>query len=235
MNKHGERPQPIPFDAIAHRYDFLNRLLSFRIDQLWRRKLVRRLPKGEQFHILDVATGTADLALMAARRNGCRVTGCDVSEKMMAIGRKKATNYKLDQRVTLVSGAAENLPFDSNSFDAAMVAFGVRNFNDLEKGLAEMFRVLKPGGKIMILEFSIPRNPVFRVIYLFYFLKLLPFMGGLISGNRKAYEYLPESVLKFPQGKDFLMFLQNTGFIGASCQMLTLGIATLYEGFKPTK
>jgi len=235
MNKNGERPQPIPFDEIAHRYDLLNRLLSFRIDQLWRRKRVRNRPKGEQYHILDVATGTADLALMAARLNGCRVTGCDVSEKMMAIGRKKASNHKLDQRVTLVSGAAENLPFDSDSFDAAMVAFGVRNFNDLEKGLAEMYRVLKPGGKILVLEFSIPRNAVFRAIYLFYFLKLLPFMGGLISGNRRAYEYLPESVLKFPQGKDFLMLLQKAGFNNTASQMLTLGIATLYQGIKPIK
>ncbi|MDK2910312.1 MAG: demethylmenaquinone methyltransferase / 2-methoxy-6-polyprenyl,4-benzoquinol methylase [Bacteroidales bacterium] len=231
----GGRPQPIPFDEIAHRYDLLNRLLSFRIDQLWRKKLVRELPKGEAYHVLDVATGTADLALMAARRKGCRVTGCDVAEKMMDIGRKKATRKKLDQKVTLVSGAAENLPFAPNTFDAAMVAFGVRNFNDLEKGLAEMNRVLKPGGKILVLEFSIPQNRIFKALYLFYFLKVLPFLGGFISGNRKAYAYLPESVLKFPQGEEFLGLLQKAGFTGTQYKNLTMGIATLYQGIKSTK
>lgn len=231
----GGRPQPIPFDEIAHRYDLLNRLLSFRIDQLWRKKLVRKLPKGEAYHVLDVATGTADLALMAARRKGCRVTGCDVAEKMMDIGRKKAARKKLDQKVTLVSGAAENLPFAPNTFDAAMVAFGVRNFNDLEKGLAEMNRVLKPGGKILVLEFSIPQNRIFKTFYLFYFLKVLPFLGGFISGNRKAYAYLPESVLKFPQGEEFLGLLQKAGFTDTHYKNLTLGIATLYQGIKSIK
>lgn len=231
----GGRPQPIPFDEIAHRYDLLNRLLSFRIDQLWRKKLVRELPKGEAYHVLDVATGTADLALMAARRKGCRVTGCDVAEKMMDIGRKKAARKKLDPKVTLVSGAAENLPFAPNTFDAAMVAFGVRNFNDLEKGLAEMNRVLKPGGKILVLEFSIPQNRIFKALYLFYFLKVLPFLGGFISGNRKAYAYLPESVLKFPQGEEFLGLLQKAGFTDTHYKNLTLGIATLYQGIKSIK
>lgn len=231
----GGRPQPIPFDEIAHRYDLLNRLLSFRIDQLWRKKLVRKLPKGEAYHVLDVATGTADLALMAARRKGCRVTGCDVAEKMMDIGRKKAARKKLDEKVTLVSGAAENLPFAPNTFDAAMVAFGVRNFNDLEKGLAEMNRVLKPGGKILVLEFSIPQNRIFKTFYLFYFLKVLPFLGGFISGNRKAYAYLPESVLKFPQGEEFLGLLQKAGFTDTHYKNLTMGIATLYQGIKSTK
>ncbi|MEJ5304268.1 MAG: bifunctional demethylmenaquinone methyltransferase/2-methoxy-6-polyprenyl-1,4-benzoquinol methylase UbiE [Bacteroidales bacterium] len=231
----GGRPQPIPFDEIAHRYDLLNRLLSFRIDQLWRKKLVRKLPKGEAYHVLDVATGTADLALMAARRKGCRVTGCDVAEKMMDIGRKKAARKKLDEKVTLVSGAAENLPFAPNTFDAAMVAFGVRNFNDLEKGLAEMNRVLKPGGKILVLEFSIPQNRIFKTFYLFYFLKVLPFLGGFISGNRKAYAYLPESVLKFPQGEEFLGLLQKAGFTDTHYKNLTLGIATLYQGIKSIK
>ncbi len=231
----GGRPQPIPFDEIAHRYDLLNRLLSFRIDQLWRKKLVRKLPKGEAYHVLDVATGTADLALMAARRKGCRVTGCDVAEKMMDIGRKKVAQKKLDQKVTLVSGAAENLPFDPNTFDAAMVAFGVRNFNDLEKGLTEMNRVLKPGGKILVLEFSIPQNRIFKTFYLFYFLKVLPFLGGFISGNRKAYAYLPESVLKFPQGEEFLGLLQKAGFTDTHYKNLTMGIATLYQGIKSTK
>lgn len=231
----GGRPQPIPFDEIAHRYDLLNRLLSFRIDQLWRKKLVRKLPKGEAYHVLDVATGTADLALMAARRKGCRVTGCDVAEKMMDIGRKKAARKKLDEKVTLVSGAAENLPFDPNTFDAAMVAFGVRNFNDLEKGLTEMNRVLKPGGKILVLEFSIPQNRIFKTFYLFYFLKVLPFLGGFISGNRKAYAYLPESVLKFPQGEEFLGLLQKAGFTDTHYKNLTLGIATLYQGIKSIK
>lgn len=231
----GGRPQPIPFDEIAHRYDLLNRLLSFRIDQLWRKKLVRELPQGEAYHVLDVATGTADLALMAARRKGCLVTGCDVAEKMMDIGRKKVAQKKLDQKVTLVSGAAENLPFDPNTFDAAMVAFGVRNFNDLEKGLTEMNRVLKPGGKILVLEFSIPQNSIFKALYLFYFLNVLPFMGGLISGNRKAYAYLPESVLKFPQGEEFLGLLQKAGFTDTQCENLTMGIATLYQGIKSIK
>lgn len=231
MNKN--RPQPIPFDDIAHRYDLLNRLLSLRIDQLWRRKLVNRLPEGPDKHILDVATGTADLAIMAARRKGCKVTGCDIAEKMLAIGRAKTRKKQLGGQIELVSGAAENLPFGDATFDAAMVAFGVRNFNDLEKGLSEMFRVLKPGGKILVLEFSIPQNPIFRALYLFYFLKLLPLVGGLISGNRKAYEYLPDSVLKFPQGTEFTDLLQKSGFKNTLFKPLTLGIATLYEGIKP--
>ncbi len=228
----GPRPKPIPFDEIAHRYDLLNRLLSFGVDQLWRKKLVKNLPLGSEYHILDVATGTADLALMAARRQGCRVTGCDVSEKMMAIGRQKIRHKNLDERITLLSGAAENLPFESNTFDAAMVAFGVRNFNNLIKGLSEMQRVVKPGGIILVLEFSIPENHIFKALYLFYFLKLLPFLGGLISGNRRAYEYLPESVLKFPQGQEFLELLQNAGFHQTTCETLTLGIASLYRGIK---
>lgn len=227
------RPRPIPFDDIAHRYDLLNRLLSLRIDQLWRRKLINRLPEGPDKNILDVATGTADLAIMAARRKGCRVTGCDIAEKMLAIGREKTRKKQLRDQIELVSGAAENLPFEDHSFDAAMVAFGVRNFNDLDKGLSEMFRVLKPGGKILVLEFSIPQNPIFRALYLFYFLKLLPWVGGLISGNRKAYEYLPDSVLKFPQGADFTSLLQKSGFKDTTFTPLTLGIATLYEGIKP--
>lgn len=234
MNQEG-RPQPIPFDEIAHRYDLLNRLLSLRIDQRWRKKLVQELPKGEMYHVLDVATGTADLAIMAARRKGCQVTGCDVAEKMMDIGRNKAARIQLNHKVTLVSGAAENLPFESNTFDVAMVAFGVRNFNDLEKGLIEMNRVLKPHGKILVLEFSIPQNRIFKALYLFYFLKVLPFLGGLISGNRKAYAYLPESVLKFPQGIAFIELLQKAGFTETQYKTLTLGIATLYQGIKSTK
>ncbi|MGC8865954.1 MAG: bifunctional demethylmenaquinone methyltransferase/2-methoxy-6-polyprenyl-1,4-benzoquinol methylase UbiE [Bacteroidales bacterium] len=227
------RPQPIPFDEIAHRYDLLNRLLSLHIDQLWRRKLVNRLPEGPDRHILDVATGTADLAIMAARRKGCKVTGCDIAEKMLAIGREKTRKKQLREQIELMSGAAENLPFEDHTFDAAIVAFGVRNFKDLEKGLNEMFRVIKPGGKILVLEFSLPGNPVFRTLYLFYFLKLLPWVGGLISGNRKAYEYLPDSVLKFPQGVDFTSLLQKSGFKDTTFTPLTLGIATLYEGIKP--
>jgi demethylmenaquinone methyltransferase/2-methoxy-6-polyprenyl-1,4-benzoquinol methylase len=230
--KNGQRPAPIPFDDIAPWYDFLNHFLSLGIDRQWRKKLIRKLPEGPGIHVLDVATGTADLAILAARKKSCRVSACDISRKMMAIGKKKAKAKGLDGQIEMIWASAEDLPFDSNHFDAVMVAFGVRNFVSLENGLAEMYRVVKPGGNLLVLEFSTPRNPLLRAIYLLYFRRVLPVLGGLLSKNRKAYDYLPESVLKFPQGETFMRLLETTGFKRTDTQPLTGGIATLYTAYK---
>jgi len=227
-----KRPAPVPFDDIAPWYDFLNHFLSLGIDRQWRKKLIRQLPPEPGIRILDVATGTADLAILAARKKSCRVSACDISRKMMAIGKKKASAKGLDGQIEMIWASAEDLPFDSNHFDAVMVAFGVRNFVSLENGLAEMYRVVKPGGNLLVLEFSTPRNPLLRAIYLLYFRRVLPVLGGLLSKNRKAYDYLPESVLKFPQGETFMQLLETTGFKHTDTQPLTGGIATLYTAYK---
>ncbi len=227
-----KRPAPVPFDDIAPWYDFLNHFLSLGIDRQWRKKLIRQLPPEPGIRILDVATGTADLAILAASKKDCRVTGCDISQKMMDIGQQKANAKGLHHRIELLRASADDLPFESNQFDAVMVAFGVRNFVNLDAGLAGMYRVLKPGGKLLVLEFSTPRNPLLRAIYLLYFKHVLPFVGGLLSKNRKAYDYLPESVLKFPQGDAFIRHLETAGFIRHHAKTLTAGIATLYTAFK---
>lgn len=220
------------FNRIARRYDLLNHLLSLGIDRSWRRALVRDLVKDGAKHVLDMATGTADLAILAARRGVAKVDGVDIATSMLDFGRIKVQKQGLEARVQLMQGQAEDIPFPDNTFDAAMVAFGVRNFEDLDKGLSEMQRVLRPDGKILVLEFSLPRNPILRFFYLIYFRHILPFLGGLISGDKSAYSYLPASVQTFPQGKDFLDRLTKAGFQNTSSRRFSGGIASLYKGYK---
>ena len=221
------------FDKIAWRYDFLNHFFSLHIDKIWRRKAVNELRGLPLDHVLDVATGTADLAIAIQKRlQPGHVTGVDISEGMLAIGRQKIEKKGLKQQISLQYGDSEALPFADHTFDAVTVAFGVRNFEHLEKGLSEMFRVLKPGGKVVILEFSIPKNRIFRSIYYFYFFRILPFVGRLISKDTHAYSYLPDSVQSFPHGAEFKGKLENCGFLEVKIRRLTFGIASIYTGIK---
>lgn len=221
------------FNAIAHRYDFLNHFLSLGIDYRWRRNAIRHLLFNRAATVLDVATGTADIAIMAAKRYpNISVIGVDISEKMLDMGAHKIARAGLSHRISLQVADSEQLPFADNTFDATISAFGVRNFENLEKGISEMYRVLKPQGKIIILEFSQPTTFPFRQIYNFYFHKILPQIGKAVSNDDKAYTYLPESVAVFPYGNDFLKLLTKNGFQHCSLQTLTFGIATLYVGIK---
>ena len=221
------------FDNIAWRYDFLNHFFSFYIDKLWRNKAVNEL-RGHNFvHILDVATGTADFALALEKRlNIEHITGIDISEGMLNIGKQKIEKKGLSQKISLMYGNSETLPFDEQTFDAVTVAFGVRNFEHLERGLDEMFRVLKIGGKVVILEFSIPKNRFIRNIFNFYFLRILPFIGRILSKNAYAYKYLPDTVQSFPHGKAFKEKLENCGFSKIKIKELCFGIACIYTGEK---
>ena len=220
------------FDNIAYRYDFLNRFLSGGTDVLWRKKMVDELKPLAPKTILDVATGTGDVAIMAARRlNPDRITGIDISEKMLEIGRKKITKLLLNNKIALLKGDSEAINSGDNSFDAVTVAFGVRNFENLEKGLSEILRVLKPGGKLVILEFSKPAGS-FRWIYNLYMNNLAPFFGKLFCKDKEAYQYLHSSVKAFPEGKTFLHILQQVGFHETTLNRLSLGICTIYCGRK---
>lgn len=221
------------FDQISPRYDFLNHLLSVHIDKIWRRKAVKILSRYNPRTILDVATGTGDFAIAAARLNPRKITGIDLSEGMLKFGRKKIERKGMGNIIELRKGDSENLPYPENTFDAAIVGFGVRNFENLETGLSEIFRVLKPGGAFIVLEFSKPKNRFFRSLYFFYFTRILPWLGRLVSKNSRAYSYLPESVQEFPDGDDFIRILEAIGF--AKCRWFpqTFGIATIYEAQKP--
>jgi len=220
------------FDSIAHRYDLLNHLLSGGIDLYWRRKAIRTLKPYEPGRILDVATGTADLAIESLALDPAAVVGVDVSENMLALGRRKLKRRGLEARITLQWAEAERLPFEDGVFDAAMVAFGARNFGDLRAGLKEMHRVLTPGGQILVLEFSRPARAPFRQLYLWYFHRILPRIGKWVSRSDHAYRYLPETVMRFPEGKEFCDTLAATGFDAIREQRLTGGIATIYLGTK---
>ena len=221
------------FDRIAPSYDRLNHTLSFQIDKLWRRHVVRIVRRMEPRRILDVATGTGDLALALARHiPGVQVLGVDLSEKMLAEAARKAAARGLEDRVVLSPGDAERLDLAAGSVDVVTSAFGVRNFGDLEQGLREFARVLKPGGKTVILEFSTPRNPLFRSIYAFYSHRLLPLVGGAVSKDRKAYEYLPASVDEFPGPDRFLELMRQAGFTNCRARSQSWGIAQIYVGEK---
>lgn len=221
------------FDQIAHRYDFLNHFLSFGIDCWWRKKAVDMLKDLKDAYILDVATGTADLAIRAYRTlKPVRIIGIDISEKMLVIGRQKIKRKRMDE-IGLQYGDSENLGFEANTFDAAMVAFGVRNFENLGKGLSEIHRVLKPGGKFVVLEFSRPLKFPVRQLYGFYFKQILPAIGRCFSNDSSAYAYLPESVFDFPEGNDFMDNLSGAGFVRLSRLTLTFGIASVYIASKP--
>lgn len=220
------------FDNISPKYDLLNHLLSLGIDIQWRKKAIKLLETIRPKTILDVATGTGDFAIQSLTLKPDKVSGVDISEGMLAIGREKIKRKKLDHIITLESGDSENLRFKDNNFDAVIVAFGVRNFENLEIGLANMFRVLKKDGKVIILEFSKPSAFPFKQIYNFYFKSILPIIGNVISKDNSAYRYLPESVQAFPQGSKFLEILRETGFKTTECIPLTFGICSIYTGIK---
>ncbi len=220
------------FDSIAYRYDLLNHLLSGGIDVYWRRKAIESLRPARPKTILDVATGTGDFALAALRLGPEKIIGIDISEEMLRHGRAKLLRRGVDGRIILQSGEAEKLLFEDGVFDAAIVAFGVRNFEHLDSGLSEIRRVLRPGGTLVVLEFSRPRAFPFRLFYRFYFLTLLPLIGRMISRHREAYRYLPDTVMEFPDGSEFLHILEKNGFINTTTQRLTFGIASIYTGAK---
>lgn len=220
------------FDNISHRYDFLNHFLSLGIDRGWRDKAVKFMIPLKPKLILDVATGTGDFALQALQLNPEKIIGVDISEGMLGVGRKKVQEKHLDHLVELRSGDSENLPFGENKFDAVTVAFGVRNFENLEQGLREMFRVLKPGGMAVVLEFSRPRRFPFKQLYSLYFKFILPKIGRIVSSDKAAYTYLPESVEAFPDGEDFINILHNVGFKDTKCRSLTFGISSIYIATK---
>ena len=220
------------FDNISHRYDFLNHLLSMGIDKGWRKKAIKMLMPLKPKALLDVATGTGDFAIQALKLAPEHITGIDISEGMLAVGKRKIADRNLTDKITLQFGDSENIPFGENKFDAVTVAFGVRNFENLEKGLAEIFRVIKPGGMIVVLEFSRPKAFPFRQVYNFYFKFILPKIGRLVSSDKAAYTYLPASVEAFPDGQDFLQRLEKVGFKNTKCRTLTFGISSIYSGSK---
>ncbi len=220
------------FDTISGKYDFLNHFLSLGIDIRWRKKAIRELVDLQPRLILDVATGTGDFAIEALKLNPDKVIGVDISEGMLDQGRQKMRKRGYSERIDMVTGDSENLPFEENKFDAITVGFGVRNFENLEKGLLEMKRVLRPGGKIVVLEFSKPRVFPFKQLYQFYFRYILPTLGRWISRDEAAYTYLPESVQAFPDGRDFTNILEKLGFKQIACKPLTFGISSLYIGVK---
>lgn len=220
------------FDSISGKYDFLNHFLSLGIDIRWRKKAIRLLEELKPKKILDIATGTGDFAIESLKLNPEKVVGVDISEGMLNVGREKMKKKGIDHIITMESGDSENLRFEDNNFDAVIVAFGVRNFENLEKGLQEMNRVLNEGGKAVILEFSKPTVFPFKQLYNFYFRWILPKIGKLVSKDNAAYTYLPESVNEFPYGDDFLKILDKTGFKNTRCKPLTLGISSIYIGEK---
>ncbi|MDG2437262.1 MAG: bifunctional demethylmenaquinone methyltransferase/2-methoxy-6-polyprenyl-1,4-benzoquinol methylase UbiE [Polaribacter sp.] len=216
------------FDNIAGNYDFLNHFLSMGIDIYWRKKLVKRLTKQAPKNILDVATGTGDLAIAMLKATPDKITGIDISNGRLEKEKKKIKEKGLEDKISLQQADSENLPFEDNDFDAVCVSFGARNFENLEKGLSEMFRVLKPGGKLYILEFSQPDIFPFKQIYQFYFRYILPLLGKVVSNDNAAYNYLPESVNAFPYGKKLNKIIENCGYNKAQDHSLTMGIASIY-------
>ncbi len=216
------------FDNIAGNYDFLNHFLSMGIDIYWRKRLVKRLIKQAPKQILDVATGTGDLAIAMLKANPDKIVGIDISNGMLEVGRKKMKEKGLEDKITLQQADSENLPFEDNSFDAVSVSFGARNFENLEKGLSEMCRVLRPGGKLYILEFSQPTVFPFKQLYQFYFRYILPLVGKIVSKDNAAYTYLPESVGAFPYGKKLNKIIESCGYNKAKDHSLTMGIASIY-------
>lgn len=217
------------FDDIAPRYDVLNRVLSMGIDQLWRDEAIRMLEEDHPKRILDVATGTADLALKALVLDPEKVVGVDISEAMLERGREKIRQMGVEDRIELRTGDAEKLPFSDSQFDAALVAFGVRNFENLDRGLREVRRALVPGARLVVLEFSHPKAFPIKQLYQFYSHVILPFVGRIVSKNDAAYRYLPASVDVFPSGDAFLERLREAGYVDVEWKPLTFGIASLYS------
>lgn len=221
------------FNNIAPTYDKLNHILSLNIDKIWRKKAVKRICKhikDSETQVLDVACGTADSTIALAKAGVPRVVGVDISEGMLEVGEKKIEELNLNSVISLKVEDCENLSFEDNTFDAAFIAFGIRNFEDKKKGLKELHRVLKPNGLLLILELSVPQNKILLSLYKLYFLHILPFIGKKISGDNKAYTYLPQSVMNFPKPKDFLQTMEECGFKDVRQKALTFGLCRMYEG-----
>lgn len=221
------------FDRISGNYDQLNRILSGGIDQSWRKKAINKIRSINPKVILDVATGTGDLAIMTNKMlDPDKIVGLDLSPGMLEVGIKKIAKLNLANKIEMVEGDSENLPFEDNSFDAATVGFGVRNFENLEKGINEVYRVLRPGGKFVILEFTKPRAFIIKDLFKLYFKYILPKVGGLLSGDGAAYKYLFDSVQAFPEYEEFVTLMKNQGFKKVSYKPLSLGICCIYIGEK---
>ncbi len=220
------------FDTISKEYDGLNRVISFGIDVKWRKKVVDIIAKTQATRILDIATGTGDLAINLAKTDAKEIIGLDISPGMLEVGRKKIAAKHLDSKIKMMLGDSENLPFEDNSFDAITVAFGVRNFEDLEKGLSEIFRVLKPNGTFVILETSVPVKAPFKQGYKFYTKYILPAIGKMFSKDRVAYNYLSESASVFPYGEALNNILRQIGFNNVEDLPQTFGVATIYKAAK---
>ncbi len=220
------------FDNISPKYDLLNRVLSMGIDIQWRKDVIKMVKASNPQTILDIATGTGDLAIMMAKNTNAKITGLDLSAGMLDVGRKKVKEAGLDSRIEMVQGDSENLPFQDNSFDCITVSFGVRNFENLEKGLAEINRVLKPGGTFVILEFSYPTAFPMKQLYTFYSKNILPAIGKMVSKDQSAYTYLPDSVRAFPHGEEMKNILKSVNFTQPIDKKLTFGIASIYKSVK---
>lgn len=220
------------FDRVAGKYDFLNRLLSMRIDRGWRKKAIKSIATIQPKTILDVATGTGDLAIAGLKANPESIIGVDISNGMLEVGKQKIADYNLQDKISLQYGDSENLPFEDSSFDAITCAYGVRNFENLERGLQEMHRVLNNNGKVAILEFSRPKSFPMKQLYGWYFTKILPKIGNTISKDATAYDYLPASVMAFPEGNEFVKIMESCGFHNCKAKALTFGITTLYTAEK---
>jgi demethylmenaquinone methyltransferase/2-methoxy-6-polyprenyl-1,4-benzoquinol methylase len=220
------------FDNISARYDFLNHFLSLGIDKIWRRKAIKQLKSIQPKKIIDIATGTGDFAIAALKLKPEEVVGLDISAGMLAVGEQKMIKRKFNNIIKMQLGDSENIPYETNYFDALTVGFGVRNFENLELGLAEMLRVLKPGGKAIILEFSKPKAFPIKQVFGFYSNYIIPFFGKKLSKDAKAYTYLPESVAAFPEGKDFEDILLKIGYKDIQSTTVSGGIATIYTGLK---
>jgi demethylmenaquinone methyltransferase/2-methoxy-6-polyprenyl-1,4-benzoquinol methylase len=220
------------FDNIAPRYDFLNHFLSLGIDRIWRRRAINIIKKHKHKKILDIATGTGDMAILASKLKPELIAGVDISGEMINFQRKKLAKRKLGHLIKPQVADGEDLPFAPGTFDIVMTAFGVRNFENLEKGLSEMHRVLNKNGLAVILEFSSPKGLFFKQLFKFYFSNILPWIGRNVSKDTEAYTYLPDSVNTFPSGKDFTQILSDTGFENTNCIELSFGIASIYVGEK---
>ena len=220
------------FDNISERYDFLNHFLSLGIDKLWRKKAVKMLKPLQPKKIIDLATGTGDFAIAALKLNPQEIKGIDISDGMLEKGRIKMKKRGVEEIIEMINGDSEDLPFEDNYFDALTVGFGVRNYENLEKGLAEMLRVIRPGGKAVILEFSKPKKFPIKQLFNFYSKRVIPFLGKSISKDKSAYAYLPESVEAFPEGQDFLAILTKIGYKNVEAKPVSGGIATIYMGEK---
>ena len=220
------------FDTISGNYDGLNRVITFGIDIKWRKNVVKIVKKSNPLNVLDIATGTGDLAISLSKTNATKIVGLDISEGMLAVGRNKIAKQNLSNKIDMVFGDSENIPFSDNYFDAITVAFGVRNFENLEKGLQEIYRVLKPSGVFVVLETSVPTKTPFKQGYNFYSKRILPLIGKIFSKDKLAYKYLSDSAATFPHGKAFNNILEKIGFIDVENKPQTFGVASIYVAKK---